>query len=75
MGQEPVCEDNKAESWLKESGWEASLRRYRSFSISLFDSQDWKKLHLDTPKRGTKAKMIGFDRTYEDLDKSAIVYL
>jgi hypothetical protein len=75
MGQEPVCEDNKAESWWKESGWEASLRRYRSFSISLFESQDRKKLHMDTPKRRKKTKRIKFDKTYEDLDKSAIVYL
>lgn len=58
MGQGPVCVDNRAERRWGESGCDASLRRCRSCSTSLFDSQNRKKLQLNNQKRRRRNKMI-----------------
>ena len=77
MGQGPVCVDNRVERRWEESGCDASLRRCRSCSISLFDSQNQKKVQvqLNNSKKENKEQNDRCDKTYEDVDKSAIVYL
>lgn len=77
MGQGPVCVDNRVERRWEESGCDASLRRCRSCSISLFDSQNRKKLpsSIEQLEKENNEQYDKCDKTYEEFDKSAIVYL